>query len=166
MEIHVPFLASKPSLMTVSDLHGCFSRNRTDLESCVICAPLAKYWLTLSADTQSTCRPICLPTLGFPNDISAKSWLISRPTCQPRDWLMVLVSMLTDSRATYRLIRHQHSGDTSLLLSRWYIFCLLKFLLWHCPCSNFQGALVAFTSLDYKCESIISSVRNFVFGKK
>ena len=64
MAIHVPFLASKPSLMTVSDLHGCFSRNRTDLGCCVICAPLAKYWLTLSADTQSTCRPICLPTLG------------------------------------------------------------------------------------------------------
>ena len=40
-----------------------FSRNRTDLGSCVIFAPLAKYWLTLLADTQSTCRP-CLPTLG------------------------------------------------------------------------------------------------------
>ena len=63
MEIHVPFLASKPFF---DDRFETFTVVFQEIELIwdLICAPQAKYWLTLSADTQSTCQPICLPTVG------------------------------------------------------------------------------------------------------
>ena len=39
-------------------------------------------------------------------------------------YTMVLVGMLTDSRQT--LMGYWHSADTLLILSQWYILCLLK----------------------------------------
>ena len=87
MEIHIPFLASKPSLMTVSDLHGCFQEIELIGILCNFCTPsqvlvdtIGRY--TINMSTMSANSRLPYQTTYQPNP----GWSLGQHVNQQIGW--------------------------------------------------------------------------------